>query len=141
MPRGSNAQSDVVALARKFDALCWIAYAPTRWNPQKRFVPSAASIRRDLVVLRRAGFNGLVTYDANMHLAQIATVTGFAAVIVGVWDPTNAAELDRAQATATLPSVIGYVVGNEGLDVRYGYETLRRAIDGLGPCFPTRRFR
>ena len=76
-----------------------------------------ASIRADLAVLR-PHFDGLVTYSA-LHgteaIPGIATALGFRAVIIGIWNPFDAAEVDAALAAARRHPrlVVGLAVGNE----------------------------
>jgi exo-beta-1,3-glucanase (GH17 family) len=112
-------------------SVCWAAYSMTSWNPQTGREPANASVRQDLEVLKATGFDGIVTYDANLRVARFAQELGFTAVILGVWDPTSTSELARARTAAALPVVIGYSVGNEGLNERYDYETLNSAIVAL----------
>jgi exo-beta-1,3-glucanase (GH17 family) len=82
---------------------------PTQADPQ--------SIRADLTTLR-SRFDSLITYSA-LHGAQaipsIAASLKFRAVIIGVWDPFDRAELDAALATAREnPNVVvGLSLGNE----------------------------
>jgi exo-beta-1,3-glucanase (GH17 family) len=76
-----------------------------------------ASIEADLRVLRPR-FDGLITYAAangNDAIADIAAALGFRAVVVGVWDPRNADEIDRALAAAARnpTQVVGLSLGNE----------------------------
>jgi exo-beta-1,3-glucanase (GH17 family) len=82
-------------------------------------------------VLRQSGFNGLVTYGADQPIPRLAQEMGFQGMILGVWDPTSTEEMNLAKEAAQYNVVIGYVVGNEGLDVRYDYDTLRSAINEL----------
>jgi exo-beta-1,3-glucanase (GH17 family) len=126
------------SLEGKFATLCWVAYAPTRYDPtQEEHLLSPnemkTSIREDLHVLRNAGFQGLVTYSALEPCDQIprlAREAGFEGIVVGVWDPTDQWELEQAARLAAL--VDGYVVGNEGLYFgRYEFKDLAVAIDTL----------
>jgi exo-beta-1,3-glucanase (GH17 family) len=78
-----------------------------------------ASIRADLTVLR-ARFDALITYDA-VHgaeaIPQIAASLGYRALIIGVWDPTDAAQLDAAfTAARRYPQLVaGLSLGNESI--------------------------
>lgn len=112
-------------------SLRWIAFAPTGWDPEKGVRPSLQSLKEDLRVLRQAGFDALVTYGADILGPQIAAEMKFRGMIIGVWDPQSKDELERAKAAAADNIVIGLAVGNEGLDVRYDYETLKRVIEEL----------
>ncbi len=112
-------------------SLCWVAYAPTNFNPEQGVFPSEESLREDLQVLKQAGFNGLVTYGADQPIHQVAQAVGFEGMILGVWDPGNAEEMRLAKEAAQYEVVVGYVVGNEGLGRRYDYDTLKATIDEL----------
>ena len=52
-------------------------------------------------------------------------------MIVGIWDPTNESELQTAEKFSHYPIIVGYSVGNEGLDVRYKLESLVLAMKRL----------
>lgn len=125
----------IVALPSQFinllESTCWIAYSTANWNPATDPELSEQSIRRDLQILRRTGFAGLVTYGATDLIAPLAQELGFAALLYGVWDPSSESELSQARRAAQYPVVAGFVVGNEGLDVRYDYQTLSRSIVAL----------
>jgi exo-beta-1,3-glucanase (GH17 family) len=130
-------------LADLLTQLCWVAYSPTQFDPTTSPIqwPSEQSVRRDLHTLRMAGFDGLVTYGSNysqrdapeqaLDIAKLAQEAGFEGMIVGVWDPSDEKELQAAEQAARHPVVVGYSVGNEGLDERYDLETLLAAMDRL----------
>lgn len=110
------------ALGRLRDAMAhgrFITYEPTSLQVVNGLFQSAtpASIRTDLTVLRPR-FDALVTYDA-VHGAQaiprIASALGFRELIIGVWDPGDAAQVDAALAAAqAYPHlVVGVSLGNE----------------------------
>jgi len=115
----------------KLTSLCWVAFAPTNQDPNTGIIPDDESLRADLYVLREAGFTGLVTYAADERTHRLAAEADFEAMIMGIWDPTSAEELRLAQEAAASSIVIGYVVGNEGLNQRYDFPTLQAAIDQL----------
>jgi len=77
----------------------------------------AAGIRADLAQLR-VRFDSLITYDA-IHGAQqipaIASALKFRALIIGVWDPADDAQLAAAlEAARRFPRlVVGISLGNE----------------------------
>lgn len=122
---------------------CWVAYTPTHYDPTASPMqwPSEEDVRRDLRVLRSAGFDGLVTYGSNyrdrnapeqmLDIPRLAQEAGFEGMIIGVWDPTDDDELAAAERASRYPVVAGYSVGNEGLDVRYDLKTLTEVMDGL----------
>jgi exo-beta-1,3-glucanase (GH17 family) len=114
---------------------CWIAYSPTQYDPDHEVYPSEYVIWANLDLLRMMGGTGLVTYSADSNVGEkipaIAQDLGFKGVLVGIWDPSNQEELDNAVQLAEMPVVVGYVVGNEGLDQRYNLDTLTRTIEWL----------
>lgn len=131
------------ALADRLTRLCWVAYSPTNFDPTAKPVrwPSEEDVSEDLRVLRGAGFNGLVTYGSNypgrgepgraLDVAGLAESAGFEGVIVGVWNPCDEGELSAAERAGSHQAVVGYCVGNEGLDVRYNLKTLTSAMERL----------
>jgi exo-beta-1,3-glucanase (GH17 family) len=122
-------------LARQIATRRWIAYAPTNYNPEVRppKLPPAGSIEADLIVLRRAGFDGLVTYSASLpEIVDTAEKVGFKAVLLGIWDPASDDEARLAQASARRDVVLGLICGNEGLMFRrYTAEVLKRGMEFL----------
>jgi exo-beta-1,3-glucanase (GH17 family) len=112
------------AVARLREAMArgrFIAYQPISLRVIDGRVTDADAegIRTDLTQLR-ARFDSLITYDA-IHGAQqipaIAAALGFRALIIGVWDPTDAMQLDAAlEAARRFPRlVVGISLGNEVL--------------------------
>jgi exo-beta-1,3-glucanase (GH17 family) len=99
----------------------FIAYQPISLRVVDGRVSAADAdgIRDDLTQLR-ARFDSLITYDA-IHGAQqipaIAAGLKFRALIIGVWDPTDDAQLDAAlDAARRFPRlVVGISLGNEVL--------------------------
>ena len=97
--------------------LNWILYDPTDYDPYRNKEASLGSIRKDLQVLRRHGFNGLITMNSvgsNSHIAQIAKEVGFQKVIVGIYDFTQDDELANAIAASTFADA--YCVGHRSLE-------------------------
>lgn len=123
--------------------LCWVAYSPTHYDPSASPIqwPSEDDVRQDFRVLRQAGFDGLVTYSSALRsqtnpgrildVAALAQEAGFEQMIVGVSDPASEQELRAAEQAGRYPLVLGYSVGNEGLDERYDLETLTGAMQRL----------
>ena len=136
-------QSAEQHLASLLTRLCWIAYSPTHFDPTTTPIqwPSEENVREDLRVLRDAGFSGLLTYGSNyksgdtpgqmLDIPRLAQEAGFEGMIVGVWDPADKNELRAAEQASHCPVVVGYSVGNEGLDVRYDLETLVSVMERL----------
>src|SRR5690348_871932 len=82
----------------------FVAYEPSALKVYDGRVQAAdpASIRADLAALRPR-FDGLITYDS-IHgaeaIPQLAAQLKFHALVIGVWNPANAAELDAALGAA-----------------------------------------
>lgn len=130
----SSATSDVGLDLR---ANRWIAYAPTGYYPAASppVFPDMKSVTADLKVLRDSGFTGLITYGSDVEaIADVASVLGFRAMLLGVWNPFDAAEISKALriVRAHRNLIIGLVVGNEGvLNGRYGVVGLCEAMNGV----------
>ncbi len=122
-------------LEHQLFGLRWVAYAPTGYHPRVSppVRPSDASLRADLEVLRKAGFDGLVTYGAELEsIPLIAEQVGFRGLLLGVWQPDNPKELAKAKAAAKHEIVVGIIVGNEGLTFsRYALASLRSAMEEI----------
>src|SRR4051812_20704496 len=104
------------AIAKVIRQSRWVAFSPTRFNPEARppTIPSDDSIRADLQVLRRAGFDAIITYGAEVQaVVTLAEQEGFSAVLLGVWDPSSQQEFALAAAAAESSLVKGIIVGNE----------------------------
>lgn len=99
----------------------FISYVPRSFSIDNGTPQSAtvAGIREDLSVLRPY-FSGLITYgleDGQDLIAGLAVDAGFHSIILGIWDPTNRAELDTAIKLVRLhpKHITALVLGNEGL--------------------------
>jgi exo-beta-1,3-glucanase (GH17 family) len=108
-----------------------VAYVPSELDPRqdvnnRRLATS--SIVADLEALRPA-FDGLVLYGyheaATPRIVAVAKMLKYKAVLLAVWDPKSAAELDGVAALAKLHEndlALGVIVGNEGVTFKR-YET------------------
>jgi exo-beta-1,3-glucanase (GH17 family) len=97
----------------------FVAYEPTSLKVVDGKVTPAnpAGIRADLEVLRQS-FDGLITYDAihgNEALPAIAAALRFRALIIGVFDPLDEAQVRAAsEAAQRFPELVtGISLGNE----------------------------
>lgn len=97
----------------------FVAYEPTSLTVHNGRSSRAdpASIRADLAVLRPR-FDSLLTYGALNGadaIPDIAAALGFRALVIGIWNPFNEAEVEAALAAARRhPNlVVGLSVGNE----------------------------
>ncbi len=116
--------------------LRYVAYSPTGWNPEnpKSVFPTDESLRKDLKVLREAGFDGLVTYGGRVSTAtpRIAEELGFRGILLGVWNPNDVVEMEEIKLSARSNIVVGIIVGNEGLMFkRYDLQSLQNAMDTM----------
>lgn len=125
------------ALSRVQTALAqdrFVSYVPRSFSTAHGSVQpaSAEGIRSDLTILRRH-FSGLITYgidNGQDRIPELAVAAGFRSLILGVWNPADRAELDRAIALAQRhpAHVIALVLGNEGLFwKRYNADDVRNA--------------
>ena len=115
----------------------WISYAPTHYFPGESppVIPTTSSLHADLSTLREAGFTGLVTYGAGVEaISEIAEDVGFEAMLLGIWDPFDIVEREKALKAVREHSrlITGLVVGNEGLlNARYDVQALCTAMDEI----------
>lgn len=122
----------------------FIAYQPTSLQVINGRSTEAdpASIRADLAVLRPR-FDGLITYRADhgaQGIAQAAQALGFRALIIGVWNPFDASELEAALSTArAYPHlVLGLSLGNEMvLGRRASFAQIATLMKGLRAKVPS----
>ena len=115
--------------------IVWVAYSPPTADPDRGIEATPEAIGEDLIILRKAGFTGLVTYSSSgvlgRELPVLAEALGFQGLILGIWDPSSQEEIAAASAAAKLPIVLGFCVGNEGLHKRYEMPVLSVAIHNL----------
>lgn len=112
----------------------FVAYTPRSFSTLHGVAQPAtgAGIQADLKILRPY-FSGLITYglgDGQDAIPELAIAAGFRAIVLGVWDPTDHKELDRAIALAKRhpQHIVALVLGNEGLIwKRYRADDLRAA--------------
>ena len=128
------ADSPVERVRDALASVRFVAYTPRDFDPNVGTAPvDRAALHADLSRLRPE-FDGLVTYSSARGLDAVPVVArqlGFRAVVLGVWDPSNAEELSRAIASARQSPgiVIALALGNEGLFFeRYDASTLARAF-------------
>jgi len=125
-PLPARATPEMDALAHAFDTLKWVAYSPTHYNPNRNIQPSEHDVRADLELLKRHGFQGIVTYGCSGSLAtyvpKVANELGMK-VIVGVWNPKDLKAGSEVQNAANLAAnnaaVLAVTIGNEGLHDKY----------------------
>jgi pSer/pThr/pTyr-binding forkhead associated (FHA) protein/exo-beta-1,3-glucanase (GH17 family) len=109
--------------------LHWVIYDPTDYDPFLNKMPSLASIRMDLEVMRRWGFSGLITMTTKgscKDIAQIAHEVGFNKVIVGVWNLLDSNEISNAMSIAEYADA--YCLGNGRLNKLWNENELLNAF-------------
>ncbi len=123
-----------------------VTYTPSQLDPrqevnQRRLATS--SIRADLEALRPY-FDGLVLYGyheaCTPRILALARELKFRAILLGIWDPKSAAELDGVAELARWYEkdfALGILVGNEGITFkRYEAEDLTIAARRLRDKIP-----
>ncbi len=127
-----------------------ITYTPSQLDPRQeanqRKLPTS-SIRADLEKLRPV-FDGLVLYGyhegCTPRLVAVAKELKFKALLLAIWDPKSAAEVDGVAALARLHHqdfALGVLVGNEGItfkryepdDVKFAAARLRSQLPKTVP--------
>lgn len=107
----------------------FVAYAPgLPFDPfhQPQVPVDEDVVRRELAQLR-VYFDGIVTYGLGLGqdcIPRIAEALGYKAVILGIWDPKSAEELDAGvRLVKEYPDlVVGLCIGNEGISVQHTYQ-------------------
>ena len=127
-----NNNKDILPGGSLFDAmhwLKWLVYDPTNYDPFKNIFPSEASIRQDLEILRKYGFDGLITISSKgtlKHIPRIAHEVGLNMVIVGVFDLRDKEEVANALGVAQYADA--YCLGHRGLNKLYNESELRKLM-------------
>ncbi len=117
----------------------WMAYDPSGYNPLITKIPSAISIEKDLKIIKKIGFTGIITFNCNDYMdvvPEISKKIGLK-IILGIWNPNNNAEI--ANAIALQNFVDGYCIGHNGLKYNYSLQDLKNAIITVrnATCKPT----
>jgi exo-beta-1,3-glucanase (GH17 family) len=116
-------------------------YTPSQLDPRQEVNQrklATSSIRADLEALRPA-FDGLILYGYNEactpRILAVAKDLKFHAIILAVYDPKSAAEVDGVAELTRLfkdDFVFGVLIGNEGLTFkRYEIDDLKIAADRM----------
>lgn len=141
-PAGGEVELAQVATAAPTDSweaavrrVRWVTYFPSTGDPNQGVDAKPEDVLADLLLLRRAGFGGLITYTTKgvqgTTLTKIAEACGYDGLILGVWNCKSQEELVAARNCASSSIVLGISVGNEGWKKRYTHAELVDAIDGL----------
>lgn len=136
----------LLGLLASADAPLIVAYSPSQLDPrveanQRKLTTS--SLRADLEALRPT-FEGLALYGYNEsvtpRLLGIAKELKFRMVLLGIWEPKSADEVDGVIELARLHRndfALGVLVGNEGLSFnRYEVDDLKIAAARLRARLP-----
>jgi exo-beta-1,3-glucanase (GH17 family) len=133
--------ADLTRLRVALETVRFATYTPRNFRPNHGAVVAATDIAADLDLLR-GHFDGLITYSTERGLAavpELAATRGFRAVVLGVWNPLDPAELNRAIALChRFPDlIVGLALGNEGLAAkRYTWPALAAAFDRVHRILP-----
>ncbi len=121
----------------------FVTYTPSAFfvRGEEIHEPSAQSIERDLMLLRR-DFSGLILYASSGGIEQVPAVAerlGYRALILGIWDPMSETErrtaIDLARRYPRL--VAGVAVGNETLLAkRLTWPVLRPVLEQVRAALP-----
>jgi hypothetical protein len=97
----------------------WMTYEPSTYNPHAAIEISRNSIEQELAWIRDAGFTGIITFSSRGALADVPELAKQQdlAVIMGVWDPTDQAEVELAISKNHY--VDAYSVGHDHLGSLY----------------------
>lgn len=123
-----------------------ICYTPAELDPRNEANQgrlATSSIRADLTALRPA-FDGLVLYgyheQCTPRIVAVAKELGYRGLLLAVWNPKSAAEIDGVAALARQYEGqfhMGVLVGNEGITFkRYELEDLAIAEKRIRPLLP-----
>jgi exo-beta-1,3-glucanase (GH17 family) len=142
----SDRRNPLFAALTAGDAPTLVTYTPSQLDPrqevnQRRLATS--SIRSDLEALRPA-FDGLVLYGyheaCTPRILAVAKDLKFRVILLAIWDPKSAAEVDGVSELAQLYEqdfALGILVGNEGITFkRYEAEDLTIAAARLRRKIP-----
>ncbi len=107
-----------------------VVYTPRGFRPDPAWRLAPSTLRADVAALRHAGFRAAVTERTTPPLAAVCRFLkrhGIVTVVVGIADPTNAAEV--ASAIHQRRCADAYAVGDGGLAAkRYGRAALLAAV-------------
>ena len=136
----------LLAALRSADPPRLVGYTPSELDPRDPAnharLPTV-SVRADLEALR-PGFDGLILYGYHEadtpRIVELAARLNYTAVLLAVWDPRSADELDGVARLCELHADelnLAVVVGNEGLLFdRYSEEDLSLAAARLAKTLP-----
>lgn len=123
-----------------------VTYTPSELDPRQEANQGrlkTSSIRADLEVLRPA-FDGLILYGyheaCTPRILAVAKDLKFRAILLGIWNPKSAAEVDGVAELARQYEkdfALGVLVGNEGITFgRYEADDLNNAAARLRSKLP-----
>jgi exo-beta-1,3-glucanase (GH17 family) len=136
LPAGAQeaAAADLDRLRAALATVRFVAYTPREFRPWQGATVAPAQIDADLALIRPS-FDGLITYSTEKGLAavpELASARGFNALILGVWDPRDAKEIEKAiDLCRRFPTlIVGLALGNEGVvSERYGWPDVAEALN------------
>jgi exo-beta-1,3-glucanase (GH17 family) len=137
---GSTLETNRQRFYQKLASLQWFDYTPSTFDPLSPEPVRREDIVADLRALIDLGLSptkaGLCTYSCSPRegtdqVPRVARELGFAGMLVGVWAIDDERERDAARRLAKEGLVDAICLGNEGLESRYEWPALRRAMQSL----------
>lgn len=109
----------------------WITYDPSDFNPITGQIPSSGSIEKDLILIKKVGFDGVITFNSNSYMKVVPELAkkNSLKIIIGIWNPNNRAELMNGISLRN--NCEGYCVGHNGLGEMYNFSDLKKTIRWL----------
>jgi exo-beta-1,3-glucanase (GH17 family) len=106
----------------------WLTYDPSDFNPLTGQIPSRGSIEKDLMLISKVGFDGIITFNSNSYMKVVPELAKKHSlkIIIGIWNPNNPIEL--INAIALKKNCEGYCIGHNGLNKIYDLSDLKNAI-------------
>lgn len=93
----------------------WITYDPLSYDPYQSPNPNIAAMDTELVWIRNAGFDGIITFTSRGNFSNIPELAKKhnLRVIMGIWDPNDINEITLAISKRNF--IDAYVIGHNGL--------------------------
>lgn len=122
---------DKLALHHLLYDNCWVTYDPsgkTLDSSRLPIYPPLSAMATDLQRIKSAGFSGILTTSSHLAMADVPRMAKSLGlhVIMGVWDPADRAELERAIRQA--PYVDAYCIGDAQAQHGMPVEILEQAM-------------
>lgn len=122
---------DKLALHHLLYDNCWVTYDPSGKKldlSRSPVYPQASEMEIDLAQIKSAGFSGILTNSSHLPMTVVPKMAKNMGlnVIMGVWDPVDRAELERAIRQAAY--VDAYCIGDFQAQQSLPVEVLEQAV-------------